>query len=240
MAPSPIAFLFPYIASFVFFTAFSVLYKNNPVYKFTTNLIVGVGAGYVIASMIDAWYRSVYLSMWDKSGNFVPTMILPWILGALYFFIFIPKLRNVYRAASIFTLTVGMGITLPYGAATIWASTQSYAWKALTGIGPFVAAVAFACGISYFLFTSRLDKPTSPFRKVGRMVLLVYTAMNISMVAVGKISLTQWQVLNAIQGVPPTWYIPVGLFFIILIDHFVFPLKRLIPSRGAVAEVRAK
>ena len=227
---SPIAPLFPYISAFVFFSAFSMLYKNNPIYRFTTYLMLGVGVGYGIASMIDTWYRSVYLAMWDKSGNFLYTYLYVWILGALYFFIFVPRLISIYRAASIFTLTVGMGISLPYGAATIWASTQSYAWNALKAPGPFVAAVSFGLAISYFLFTARLDKPTAPFRYLGRMVLLTYTAMCIAMVAVGKISLTQFQVLNAIQGIPPTWPIPIGIFLICMIDHFVFPLKNLVPG----------
>lgn len=95
---SPLAPYFPYIASFVFFSCYTVLYKNNPVYRFTTNLIIGVFAGYNISSMIDTWYRSVYLAMWDKQGNFLYTYLYVWVLGALYFFIFIPRLISVYRS----------------------------------------------------------------------------------------------------------------------------------------------
>jgi len=245
---SPLQPYFPYIASFIFFSAYSVLYKNNPIYKFTTNLVIGVAAGYAMASMIDTWYRQVYLGMWTTQGVFKPEYIWIWVLGALYFFIFVPRLISIYRAASIFTVTVGMGVSLPYGAATIWASTQSYAWNAfsgffpapgaapvssLVGAGRLVAAVAFGLALSYFFFTAVLDKPTAPFRKLGRVVLLTYTAMNIAMVSVGKISLTQWQVLNAIQGVPPTWFIPIGMFIIILIDHFIFPFNKLMPGKSA-------
>jgi len=51
---------------------------------------------------------------------------------------------------------------------------------------------------------------------------VVYTAMCISMTALGKLNLVQWKVLDALYGVPSTWFIPVGIFVLILIDAFGF------------------
>ncbi|MEM2942645.1 MAG: hypothetical protein QXT81_04410, partial [Candidatus Bathyarchaeia archaeon] len=244
--PSPIAPLMPYLHTFVFFAAYSVLYKNNPMYRFVQSLIVGVGAGYLLVAQIDAFKRGVVMQMFT-GGTLNPVMILPWILGIGYIFIFIPRLINIYRAVSILTLTVGIGVVLPYGPAIFWTATQGYAKNALNFIsqglnvatlGSFVAAAAYGLALSYFFFTSVADKPTAPFRRVGRIVLLIYAAMCIVMTALGKINLVQWKVLDTIQGVPPTWWIPLLMFIGMLIDHFVYPLRNLV-SRAPEARARS-
>ena len=241
---SPIDPLMPYLHTFVFFAAYSVLYKNNPMYRFTQSLVVGIGAGYLLVAQIDAFNRGVVQTMLKGGGSQAP-LILAWIIGIGYIFIFIPKLINIYRAVSIITLTVGIGVVLPYGPAIFWTATQGYAQGALSFVtkgltvatlGALAAAVAYGLGMSYFFFTSVTDKPTAPFRRAGRVVLLIYTAMCISMTALGKITIVQWKVLDSIQGIPPTWWIPLLMFVAMLIDNFVYPLRNLV-SRAPVAEV---
>ncbi len=232
---SPIEPLMPYLNTFIFFAAYTVLYKNNPMYKLTQSLIVGVGAGYLLISNIDAFNRGVVMNMF-VDGNINFAMILPWVMGLAYLCIFIPKLINVYRGVSILTLTVGMGVVLPYGPALFWTTTVGYAQNALNFLsegfsvstfGQFLTAVCYALGLSYFFFTDYAAKPTTTFRKLGRVVLLVYTAMTITTTALGKINLVQWKVLDTLQGVPATWWIPALMFIVMLIDNF-YPLGNLI------------
>jgi len=235
---SPIEPFMPYLNTFIFFAAYTVLYKNNPVYRIAQSLVVGVGAGYLIVAQINAYQRGVVSQMF-VNGNLNIAMLLPWIMGLAYLCIFIPKLINVYRAVSILTLTVGMGVVLPYGPALFWTVTQTYAKNALNilskgasvaTVGTLVTAIAYVLGLSYFFFTDYASKPTTTFRQLGRLVLLIYTAMTITTTALGKINLIQWKVLDAIQTPPVTWWIPALLFIAMLIDHF-YPLKKLI-SRG--------
>ena len=232
---SPIEPLMPYLNTFIFFAAYTVLYKNNPMYKLTQSLIVGVGAGYLLISNIDAFNRGVVMNMF-VDGNLNWAMLLPWVMGLAYLCIFIPKLINVYRAVSILTLTVGMGVVLPYGPALFWTTTVGYAQNALNFLsegfsvstfGQFLTAVCYALGLSYFFFTDYVAKPTTTFRKLGRVVLLIYTAMTITTTALGKINLVQWKVLDTLQGVPATWWIPALMFIVMLIDNF-YPLGNLI------------
>jgi hypothetical protein len=231
----------PYLNTFIFFAAYTVLYKNNPMYKLTQSLIVGVGAGYLLISNIDAFNRGVVMNMF-VDGNLDYALLLPWIMGLAYLCIFIPKLINVYRAVSILTLTVGMGVVLPYGPALFWTISVGYAQNALnflsegfsvTTFGQLLTAVAYALGLSYFFFTDYAAKPTTQFRKMGRVVLLVYTAMTITTTALGKINLVQWKVLDTIQGVPATWWIPALMFIVMLVDNF-YPLRNLI-GKGSEA-----
>ncbi len=207
----------PYLNTFVFFAAYSVLYKDNPMYRFVQSLVVGVGAGFLFMAQINVIQRMLIPALPQVFA------IIGLIMGLAFFCIFIPGMVNVYRAASIIVMTVGIGLVLPYGVAITYTATLGYAQRLFTGLGPFVAGTCYALGMSYFLFTGRLAKPTAPFRAAGRLVLLVYTAMCISMTALGKLNLVQWKVLDALFGVPPTWWIPIGIFVLCLIDAFVFP-----------------
>ncbi len=232
---SPIEPFMPYLNTFIFFAAYTVLYKNNPVYRIAQSLVVGVGAGYLLVANINAFNRGVVTQTFVDGGlNWA--MLIPWILGIGYCTIFIPKLINVYRAVSILTLTVGMGVVLPYGPALFWTVTTGYARNALNilsegfttaSFGQLLTAIAYALGLSYFLFTDYAAKPTTTFRNLGRVVLLIYTAMTITTTALGKINLVQWKVLDTLNGVPATWWIPALMFVIMLIDHF-YPLKNVI------------
>jgi hypothetical protein len=231
---SPIEPLMPYMSTFIFFAAYTVLYKHNPIFRIAQSMIVGVGAGYLLIANIDAFNRGVVIQT-IVDGNINWDMFLPWIIGLGYLCIFIPRLINVYRAVSILTLTVGMGVVLPYGPAIFYTVTKEYSQNALNflsqgvsvaTIGNLVTAVAYACGLSYFFFTNTAAQPTTQFRKVGRIVLLIYTAMTISTTALGKINLLQWKVLDTINGIPSTWWIPALLFLAMVVDYF-YPLKNL-------------
>lgn len=232
---SPIEPFMPYLNTFIFFAAYTVLYKHNPVYRIAQSLIVGVGAGYLFVSQLNAFNRTV-ASQTFVDGQLNASMIAPWIIGIGYLAIFSQKTINIYRFMSILTLTVGMGVALPYGPAVFWTVTKSYAENAfnfitdgisVASIGAVVTALSYIFGLSYFFFSDVASKPTEIPRKLGRIVLLIYTAMTIVTTALGKVNLVQWKMLDAIQGVPATWWIPALMFVAMLIDHF-YPLKNLI------------
>ena len=243
---SPLDPIAPYLHTLVFFAAYTILYKHNPLYRFTQSLVVGVGAGYIIVSNLMNFNRLVLTQVY-KAGALDPYMLIPIVLGLGFLCLFIPRLIGIYRAVAIITMCVGLGVVLPYGPATFWTATTGLARNALNMFGPagittvtvgaLVAAISYGLATSYFFFTGVMDKPTRPFRRAGRVVLLIYTAMCISLSALGKINLVQWKVLDTIQGVPATWWIPVGLFLLCIIDAWVFPLGRLM-GRAQVVEAK--
>ena len=232
---SPIEPFMPYLNTFIFFGAYTILYKNNPIYRLTQSLILGVGAGYLFVSQIDAFQRTVIANTFVE-GALNIEVVLAWIMGLAYLTIFSQRTVGIYRTVSIIAITVGMGIALPYAPAVFWTSTLAYGQNAfnflnqglsVATLGNFVTAIAYATGISYFFFTDKASKPTVIPRKMGRLVLLIYTSISIVTAALGKVNLVQWKMLDAIQGYPPTWWIPALMFVIMLVDHF-YPLKRLI------------
>ena len=232
---SPIEPLMPYLNTFIFFAAYTVLYKNNPVYRIAQSMVLGVGAGYLLIAQINQFNNNV-ASQTFVGGSINWMMLISWIMRICYLCIFVPKLISVYRAVSILTLTVGMGVVLPYGPALFWTVSKGYAQNALNFLseglttatfGQLVTAISYALGLSYFFFTDYAAKPTAGARKLGRVVLLVYTAMTIVTTALGKINLVQWKVLDTLQGVPATWWIPALMFVVMLVDHF-YPLGKML------------
>ncbi len=233
---SPIEPFMPWLSALVFFGAYSVYYKDNPLYRFVQSLVVGIGAGYLFAAQLMMLQRVILPQL-----TILPAAALALVMGLAFFCIFIPQLISVYRAASILVLTVGIGIVLPMGVAIIWTVTAAYAKNLFAGLGPIVTGICYVLGLSYFLFTGVTEKPTAPFRSLGRVVLLVYAAMCISMTALGKLAMIQWKVLDALWGYPQTWQVPVGIFILMLIDAFVYPLRNLVPgAKAAEAEPKRK
>jgi hypothetical protein len=225
----------PYLNTFVFFAAYTVLYKHNPLYRLVQSMILGTSAGFLLIRQIDAFNKTVAIKT-IVNGSLDIGMLLPWIIGLSYLTIFSQKTINIYRTISIVALTVGMGIALPYGPAVFWTATLSYAQNAFNIItqgvsvktlGNLVTALSYTTAISYFLFTEKVAAPSEIPRKLGRLVLLIYTAITIVTAALGKVNLVQWKMLDAIGGVPATWWIPALMFIVMLVDHF-YPLKNLI------------
>jgi len=232
---SPIEPLSPYLNTFIFFACYTILYKHNPIYRLASSLILGVGSGYLFVSQIDAFNKNV-ASQTFVDGGLNMSMILPWLIGISYLTIFSQKTINIYRTVSIIAVTVGMGIALPYAPAVFWTTTMAYGQGAfaflkdgisVSTIGTLVTALSYVFAISYFFFTEKASNPTEVPRKLGRLVLLIYTAITIVTAALGKVNLIQWKMLDAIQGYPATWWIP-GLMFVAMIVDLFFPLKNLI------------
>src|SRR5512136_176007 len=98
----------PYLHTLIFFAAYTILYKHNPLYRFTQSLVVGVGAGYIIVSNINNFNRLVLTKVY-VGGAIDPYMLIPIVLGLGFICLFIPRLISIYRAVAIITMCVGLG-----------------------------------------------------------------------------------------------------------------------------------
>lgn len=242
MPASPLDPIAPYLNTLTFFAGYTILYKHNPLYRFVQSAVLGIGVGYgMLTQLVN--YNSQVLTVVYKNNVLNPYYLIPFILGPLFLGIFSQKTVKIYRAASIVTMCVGLGVVIPYGPATYWVNTVTYATNALNFIsqginiktvGTLMSAIAYGLALSYFFFTEVTEKPTRLARRAGRIVLLVYTAYCIVLAALANINNVQWKVLDSIQGIPATWFIPVGLFLLCAIDGLVFPLKNLLPRSQTV------
>ncbi len=98
---------------------YSFLYKDNPVFKITENLFVGVAMGYWI---IITWfnilkpdvYEQLIVPLFKDTGNAPQyTVIIPTILGVFMLLRFSNKLSWLSRWSFAFVVGLGAGITIP-------------------------------------------------------------------------------------------------------------------------------
>jgi len=95
---------------------FSFLYRDNPFYKFAEHLFVGVSLGYTICQY---WFSTVYPDLFQRlfmspvaqvSVGQKLLLVVPLILGLMYFTAFIPKVSWLMRIPLGFIMGWGMGV----------------------------------------------------------------------------------------------------------------------------------
>lgn len=156
-----------WIAAFLTLAIFSFLYKDNPIYKFTEQLFVGVSAGYWLAyEWQNVLLPNLYYKVFPNTGEKPEyLLIIPGLLGIFFLLRLVPKIGWISRWAVAFAVgtTAGMvvygqmsGIILAQVHHTMvnlfvagnWASTIN---NCLLFLGVF-------CGLIYFYFSKSHDK----------------------------------------------------------------------------------
>ncbi len=144
---------------------FSFLYRDNPFYKFSESLFVGVSAGYftiiliyngLIPTLFDRiWIGQPWWQFWGgKYWYFVP-----FILGLMMWFRFSKKKSWISRYPIAFYLGIATGAAIPLEmqnrvnrqlADTLFAPDFSMGF--ISGISDIVVIVGVICGLFYFFF----------------------------------------------------------------------------------------
>ncbi|MEO0182818.1 MAG: hypothetical protein ABIL40_05020 [candidate division WOR-3 bacterium] len=99
-----------WIGAFLTIGILSFLYKENPFYRFCEHLFVGVANGYAIA----VTYHLVLtprLILPLQGGNY--WVLIPMVIGLLYFFRFVPRLSWLVRIPIAVALGFSSGVSIP-------------------------------------------------------------------------------------------------------------------------------
>jgi len=203
---------FQVVMAITFFGLFSSFYKRSRLFSFLAHMLIGVSTAFVCVQGIDVVINDVY----GRITGGEPIFIMVIIIGLLYFTAVIPKLRSLYRGVTVVQVAIGLGLTLQLSMVKVWDWTVNIAGQAFTGVGPFLAMVFLLTGISNFLFSKVLEKPTRISREVGRLGLLIYSAFIVGSGLSFRISNTMFYVLRVMQG--NAWWIPLIIFAGIIID----------------------
>jgi hypothetical protein len=89
---------------------FSFLYKDNPLFKTSEHLYVGISVGY---SVVVVWYEVFIRLVWQEvtKGNYEP--LIPVTIGLLIWTRFIPRIAWLSRLAFAFVVGFGSGVVIP-------------------------------------------------------------------------------------------------------------------------------
>jgi hypothetical protein len=105
-----------WIAALLTLCIYSFLYKDNPFYKFAEHLFVGVAMGYsVVLTYRDGFIPYVwkYLTAGFTGEPVKLLVIIPTLIGLLFFMRFVPRVSWLVRYPIAFSLGLGTGIGFP-------------------------------------------------------------------------------------------------------------------------------
>ncbi len=173
---------------------FSFLYKDNPFYKFTENLFVGVSAAFAIlyAWAFDVWPMLVEPMVLGRGGVGVADrliLVVPSLFGLLMLTRWIPSIAWLSRWAIALTVGIaaGLGITgqiqgilLPQIAGTL---------VPLTSLDNVLMVVGVICTLVYFYFSVVQKGAVKVGSRLGMIFIMMAFGASFGYTVMARISL---------------------------------------------------
>lgn len=171
-----------WIGALLSLAIFSFLYKDNPFYKIAEHIFVGVANGYAVTFY---WHNVLVPSLFDplfRQGKLL--YIIPFIVGALYFTRFIPRITWLVR--------IPIGIVIGYSTgASIPASIQADIIKQIQGtiltpenfqnwhsgsmgiVWQVILFLGVLCTLSYFYFSKEHQGVLKVTSRIGIIFIMI-------------------------------------------------------------------
>ena len=157
------------IQGFMILAAFSILYKDNPVFKFMENLYVGIAlANWVIVGMDRTYKLGIKPAM---AGNLL--LVIPLILGAASYLMYSRKYNWIGRIPLSMMAALGLAFSAR-GLMTINFIGQIKAMMVpLTDWQNVLSIVGATLAILYFFYSVEQKGPMGNLTTVGRWFLML-------------------------------------------------------------------
>lgn len=168
---------------------FSILYRENKIYRFFEHLFLGVSMGYIV---VINYTDTILPKFWEPFSSGEWWLIFPIILGLFYYFIFSPKLAWLARLMIAFFLGVTSGRAfkayvndywpqiptsfkpvIPHDAFTMADGKAVAAVTTGDAINNLIFMLILLCVMSYFFFSFEQKHPVlKNSAKAGRWLLM--------------------------------------------------------------------
>jgi len=165
-----------WVVAFLTLMVLSYLYKENPFYRLTEYIFVGLSSGYAFAATLRLFINQALDPIFVQGS---PDFLVPVILGALFYTQFSKKYSHLYRLPLSLAIGYGLGIT-------IWSVMQAYFVRQVgatmiplytndpvTTINNLILVVGTVLSISYFILHREQKGIWGGLTKVGRYFVLV-------------------------------------------------------------------
>jgi len=191
----------------------STLYRMNPLYDTVEGLAMGSAGAVTLFSNFNTINTSIYLPL---TRNFATNawLLIAVTFGLLYFTVYTPRFRELFRFVSAIGVGVVMAVTVITNSTAIW--QQVYRSAQVSDIGFAIVWIFFIFGTFYFIYAQKFEKALTIPRNLGRWVLVFGLAAQASpmWMRYGE-DLIGWSV-KVYQS--PAWWIPYLVFAFIAID----------------------
>ena len=193
-----------WVAAFLTLFIYSVLYQDNPFYRFAEHLFVGVSVGYGIVLSIYqgfipfAWKPFMAAITGESMGGFIK--LIPIGIGLLFFARLSPRHTWLIRYPIAILIGFGSGIAIPNVLrANIFEQTRGtvapfaeIAAGTLSGWGIFEAVlmvVGVICTLTYFFFAVEHRGPVKWLSKIGIAFLMIGFGSAFGNTVMGRVAL---------------------------------------------------
>lgn len=193
-----------WVAAFLTLSIYSVLYRDNPFYRFAEHLFVGVSVGYGIVLSIYqgfipfAWNPFIAAVTGESASGFIK--LIPICIGLLFFARLSPRHTWLIRYPIAILIGFGAGVAIPNVLrANIFEQTRGtiapfaeIAAGTLSGWGIFEAVlmvVGVICTLTYFFFSVEHRGPVKWLSKVGIAFLMIGFGSAFGNTVMGRVAL---------------------------------------------------
>lgn len=160
-----------WVAALLTLFILSFLYKDNPFYKFAEHLMIGISLGFGIAL---SWYNTIIPKIWiplRQEHHFI--LIIPMLLGLLFWARLIPKYAWLSRWPIAFTMGTGVGMGLPLVfQASIFKQIQGTMLTSFT-FSAIIAFIGVIATLIYFYFSLEHKGVVGGVAKVGIWYIMI-------------------------------------------------------------------
>ncbi|MGA2627988.1 MAG: hypothetical protein ABSF63_13135 [Candidatus Bathyarchaeia archaeon] len=164
-----------WVGVFITLMVLSFLYKENPFFRLTEYVFIGLAAGYAFAAslrlFIDQALNPIFVN-----GNL--TFIVPVILGSLFYAQFTKKYSSLYRLPLSLAIGYGLGVTIWSVFATFFVKQviatmiPLFTGDVLTTFDNVVLVAGTILSLSYFILHREQKGVWGGFTKIGKYFIL--------------------------------------------------------------------
>jgi hypothetical protein len=195
--PAVVQLLWEALAVLVTLAVFSFLFGDNPVYKFTERLWVGVATGYWTMLLWHQGLRDKVILPIFERGEFL--YVIPVLLGVLMWFRISPKLGWLSRYALGFYVGISAGVYIP-NIFRAWVFRQvegtiipiEGSWA---GINYILALIGVICSLIYFFYSKPHTGAFGVLSRTGIYTLMVGFGAGFGLTVMGRVALLVQRVL---------------------------------------------
>jgi hypothetical protein len=191
-----------WIGALLSLAIFSFLYKENPVYYVAEHIYIGVINGYLVTFY---WHNILVPILFKRLFSGMYLLIIPAVIGSLYFTRFIPRLSWLVRIPIALFMGYYTGLFIPVTIqadiikqiqATLLNSQNFKAWNAgtLGIVWSVILFVGVICTISYFYFSREHKGVLRVTSRIGIVFIMLgfgasfgYTVMSRVTLLIGKL-----------------------------------------------------
>jgi len=181
-----------WVAVFLTLMVLSFLYKENPFFRLTEYIFIGLSSGYAFAASIRLFINQALNPIFvDGSFDF----IIPVILGALWYTQFSKKYSSLYRLPLSLAIGYGLGIT-------IWSIMQTYFVRQISAtmipiftgdivgtIDALVLVLGTILSLSYFILHREQTGAWGGATKIGKYFVLATLGAVFGSTVLGRMAL---------------------------------------------------